>query len=68
MEGERKCNVSLKKNVERVYGMPIKDVLIEYYIKKDMSMYELAEELNVAVGTVFKGKRYSKNQIRLRRK
>ena len=47
MEGERKCNVSLKKNVERVYGMPIKDVLIEYYIKKDMSMYELAEELNV---------------------
>ena len=53
MEGERKCSVSLKKNVERVYGMPIKDVLIEYYIKKDMSMYELAEELNVAVGTVF---------------
>ena len=53
MEGERKCSVSLKKNVERVYGMPIKDVLIEYYIKKDMSMYELAEKLNVAVSTVF---------------
>ena len=45
--------MSLKKNVERVYGMSIKDVLIEYYIKRDMRMYELAKEQNVDVGTVF---------------
>ena len=45
--------MSLKKNVERVYGMPMRDILIEYYIKRDMNMFDLAKELNVAVGTVF---------------
>lgn len=45
--------MSLRKNVERVYGMPIRDILIEYYIKRDMSIEDLAKELNVAVGTVF---------------
>lgn len=45
--------MSLQTNLERLYGMPLRDILIDLYIKKDMSTTKMAEELQVTVMTVY---------------
>jgi transposase len=45
--------MSLKKQIERIYKKELREVLIDMYVKEDMSMGEMAKELCVAKGTVW---------------
>lgn len=57
--------MSLQTNLERIYGMPIRDLLIDLYIKKDMNISELVEELQVSMGTIYNWlKLYNISKIR----
>ena len=46
-------NMALKKQIERYYKKTMREVLVEMYVDKDMSMSQMAEELCVAKGTVW---------------
>lgn len=45
--------MSLQTNLERLYGMPLRDILIDLYIKKDMNTIEMAKELQVTRVTIY---------------
>lgn len=45
--------MALKKALEKHYKKSIREILIEMYVDKDMSMNQIAEELCVAKGTVW---------------
>lgn len=47
-------HMSLKKLLETHYDMPLKDILIEFYINKDLSEAEVAKKLQVSNGIVHK--------------
>lgn len=45
--------MGLKQQIERYYNKDLRKILIEMYVKKDMSMGEMAKELCVSKGTVW---------------
>lgn len=42
----------VERLLKRIYNKPVRDILYEFYIEKDMSMQEVAEELTVSIGWV----------------
>jgi uncharacterized protein YjcR len=46
--------MSVKNLIEKIEGRPIKEILHDKYIDKDMTIQEIADELGVSVGIVHK--------------
>lgn len=46
--------MSLKKVLELWKGRPVEELLLDLYIKQDLSIPQVAEELNISVGSVHK--------------
>lgn len=42
----------VERLLERIYNKPTRDILYELYIKKDMNIRQVAEELTVSVGWI----------------
>ena len=46
--------MSLIKVIEAWKQSPLKDILLELYIDRDLSMQQVADELKVSAGVVYK--------------